>query len=85
MKMRRNTDNIEKLCKGPGNFCKAMGFGMEHNKLTCNGDEIKLYDFQKLNDDVICKSKRIGITKSSGLLLRYYLKGSSFVSGKESC
>lgn len=82
----RKVTEIEKLCKGPGNATKAFGITLEDNGTPLFGDKIILLDaqkgFQKIDDNNIIKTKRIGISKSKELLLRFCLKNSKFVSRK---
>lgn len=79
----RNCNNTDNLCKGPGNFCKAFGFNLTHNNMDCYSNSVQLYGYLPENSFSICNTRRIGITKSPGLLLRYYIRGSKFVSGKK--
>lgn len=82
MQKLRNKKEIEILCKGPGNLAKAMNFSVEDNfKDVYDNDDIYLLDnFKKYE---IVSDKRIGISKSQELLLRYYPKSCNFVSGKK--
>lgn len=79
---RRGTDKVHMLCKGPGNVAKAFGFTLADNGKMIGGDELTI-QFNKITDEEnILKSTRIGINKSKDLELRFYLKNSRFVSGK---
>ncbi len=82
MKANRNTEYIENLCRGPGNFCRAFGFDLSHNNLNCFCDNIGIYGHIPEGSFSIGNTERIGITKSAGLKLRFFIRGSRFVSGK---
>ena len=71
------------LCKGPGNLAKAFDFTKDDNfKSLISGD---LFIQTALNSEYfnVSVSKRIGVTKSSDLLLRFYITNNPFVSGKK--
>ena len=81
----KNTNTIIKLpelCKGPGNLAKAFGFTRKDNYRNLKSPDffIQKNDFPKNAD--ISVSKRIGITKSADLMLRYFFEDSLYVSGK---
>ncbi len=71
MKINRKTDKLENLCKGPGNLAKAFGFTLKDNFLSLKSEELFLQDYKSFNDDNIKITKRIGITKSADLELRF--------------
>ena len=70
------------LASGPARLCQAFGI----TRLRDNGKDLTApkSDLRIVNDgfaaDSIVTSKRIGITKSPELPLRYYISGSEFVS-----
>ena len=83
MKKRRNIQDINKLCNGPGNLSKAMGFSLKDYGKDLTADEIYIED--KINNPTIVKSKRIGLNenkKSKNKLWRFYLKNNKYVSKK---
>lgn len=80
MKKYRNRDDIKVLCKGPGNVAKAFGLSLNENGMSILGDQIMILNADKIDENDIIKTKRIGISKSKDLLLRFYLKNSKFVS-----
>lgn len=69
----RSTNDIRKLCKGPGNLTKALGLDQSFDKKSFLSDEIFISSYNSLSNHVISVSKRIGITKSSELELRFSL------------
>ena len=68
------------LCKGPGNLTHAMGISLRENRLDLLGNIVYIedrgYDLRK-----VTWGPRIGITKEAGRLLRFFERGSPFVSG----
>ena len=78
MKENRNENNVLKLCKGPANLTKALGFNLIHNFSSLTTEN--LYILPKMNDVSISTSERIGINKSKYLQLRFFETGSAFVS-----
>jgi DNA-3-methyladenine glycosylase len=84
MMKNRNCDSLSKLCKGPGNLAKAFGFDMKHNGLSLNSEGLYIADFKKIDEKSIRASKRIGISKSADLNLRFFINESKFISGSKS-
>lgn len=81
----RGIEQIENLCKGPGNFAKAFNIDRNDNyeKLFSNKiSKFSIYHYKNYTDDEIIQTTRIGIKQSSELLLRFYLKDSNFISKK---
>lgn len=78
MKQNRQTEDIFRLCKGPGNLTKAMGMEFADNFKSIESSNYAVFD-----DGYKCKigvSQRIGISKSVELQLRYFEVGSKYVS-----
>lgn len=73
MSENRNTNDIKKLCKGPGNLTRALGIDRRFDKKSFLSDDIFISSFNSLSNNEISASKRIGITKSSELELRFSL------------
>ena len=78
----RSITKIENLCRGPGNLAKAFGFSLENNFSSLNEPELFIDPGFLRKAEEIGQSTRIGISKSAELELRYFLKNSSYVSGK---
>lgn len=83
MKEYRKTDKIDNLCKGPGNVAKAYGFDLNTNGHSLLSEDLFICSDENNTDFEIGISKRIGITKSAELPLRFYMKNSKFVSKNE--
>ncbi len=73
MRRRRGIREVEKLANGPGKLTQAMGITLKDNGVdVTRGPILVLEDWQQ--DFEIGISKRIGITKSADLPLRFYIR-----------
>jgi DNA-3-methyladenine glycosylase len=81
MRLRRHQEGMADLARGPGRLAEAMGIGPQHDGLDlCAPGPLWLGDAVRLPGK-IGTSIRIGITKEAHRLLRFYEKGSPYVSG----
>jgi DNA-3-methyladenine glycosylase len=81
MKRHRGGAALEDLMRGPGRLATAMGIDRRYDGINlCAPGPIWLGAAVRKPGD-IGTSVRIGITKEAHRLLRYYEKGSPFVSG----
>jgi DNA-3-methyladenine glycosylase len=81
MAKRRGTSAIRDLTRGPGRLAQAMGLDMRHDGVDlCGGGALRLAHVDNPLA-AIGESKRIGITKEADRVLRFYERGSAFVSG----
>jgi DNA-3-methyladenine glycosylase len=72
---------ITRSTDGPGKLTSAMGITLEHNGCdVTRGPITVLADDHPVDPSAIVVSKRIGITKSAHLPLRFHIRGSKFVS-----
>ncbi len=78
MRERRGVERIENLANGPGKLTKALGITLAHNGADVTRGPILVCDGNA--DFEIEISRRIGITRSADLPLRFAVKGSRFVS-----
>lgn len=81
MEVRRGTNRLVDLCRGPGRLCKALGIDLRYNGAdVLRGRQLWL---GRASHEAgrIGKSKRIGITKAAGRRLRFYEVGNRYVSG----
>lgn len=83
MRVYRNNAPFDKLCKGPANLTKAFNLSIDDNFIDLTDSFLSIAGNNENYDDEIKTSKRIGITKSSELLLRFYLKNTKLVSGNK--
>lgn len=75
---------ITNLTNGPGKLCMAMGIDKKLNGNMLSGDIFYIEEGNNDKFDII-KTKRIGIDyaeEAKDFLLRFYVKGSPFVSKK---
>ena len=84
MKKRRATSDIKKLCKGPGNLAKSFGFTLDDYGRSVCSRSLFIQNDQEIEENEILETKRIGISRSTELPLRYILKNSRFVSARRS-
>lgn len=78
MRENRGVEEKQKLCDGPGKVCEAFGIdkSLSGEKI---GETIKL---EKERNPEIEVSRRIGISKAEDRTLRFYERGSRFVSDR---
>ncbi len=69
MQANRATDNLKRLSVGPGNLTKSLGINIEDNLKVLNRSDIFIYD-EGISLDYKA-TKRIGISRSVDLLLRF--------------
>jgi DNA-3-methyladenine glycosylase len=76
---RRGTQDLHKLCAGPGRLCQALGVTRGiHNGLALDKSPFEL--FLPASEPVIANGVRIGISKGADTPWRFGLKGSPFLS-----
>ena len=81
MKLRRPGINLRDLARGPGRLTAAMGIGYEDDGIDlCGGAHLWIGALRAPSPDV-GESVRIGITQAADKVLRFYERGSDFVSG----
>jgi DNA-3-methyladenine glycosylase len=78
MRQRRGTDELRRLCAGPGRVAQALAIDGTHDGLPLDEPpfSLELPDFQY---PVVC-SRRIGITRAEDVLWRFALTGSGYLS-----
>ncbi|MEM1554560.1 MAG: DNA-3-methyladenine glycosylase [Thermoproteota archaeon] len=84
MKRLRKTDDLFKLTSGPGRLTEAMGIDKRLHKkpVYLKGSEISIREGRK--EENIARSFRIGVTQDLNIPLRFYVRGSNFLSVKDS-
>lgn len=78
MKRRRGTQDVHKLCAGPGRLCQALAVDGSMNGASLLAEPIVLYRRQRKLE--LINGPRIGITKAKDSLRRFGEKDSSFLS-----
>ena len=74
MRRRRGVRKTGELCNGPGKLTRAMGITLAHNGVDVTRGPILVLD-DKYRGFEIAASRRIGISKSQELLLRFCVVG----------
>lgn len=85
MKKSRGTDVVENLANGPGKFCVAFNIDKTLDGIDMTTPLSSLYvtESENLEKNIrIATSKRIGISRSQDMLLRFWIKENPFVSRK---
>ena len=83
MRLRRPQARLIDLTRGPGRLAQAMGIGLQHDGLDlCAAGPLWLGDAVKPAGE-IGRSVRIGISRETQRLLRFYERGNPYVSGPE--
>lgn len=81
MERRRATRRLRDLTRGPGRLAQAFGIGREHDGLDlCCGAPLRLAD-PGAPTGAIGESARIGITRETERILRFYERNNPYVSG----
>lgn len=84
MTVRRHTDRIKDLARGPARLCQAFSIDRNDDGLNLERkNQIWIDDVQSMPVDqpVIKKTTRIGVTSNKRRLLRFVVRGNEFVSG----
>lgn len=84
--MRKNRGGMKdrQLLNGPGKLCQALAIDLLYNGFTFDREDFKLVDLGRiLPGKLIGVSPRIGISKAKDDELRFYVKGSPWLSRKE--
>lgn len=68
------------LTNGPGKICQAFAFDRTYSGLDLTGDKVYIIDMPSLKKSQIGISKRIGISKSTELPWRFFIKDNKFHS-----
>jgi DNA-3-methyladenine glycosylase len=82
MQKNRGKNEIELLCKGPGNFAKAFAIDKLANFDVLNRTQFYVLEYNNYKDNEIVQTQRVGISSAKDLPLRFYLKDSKYVSKK---
>ncbi len=78
-----STAQMQKLCGGPGNLCRAMGISKENcDGTSLHSGPLEIIFTDRPNSLTIQKGTRIGISPGKGdrELLRFGIKGSRYIS-----
>ena len=78
MTQRRGTADVKLLCRGPGRLCEALAVTRDLDGALLLKPPFKLVPRSEACD--VVTGKRIGITRAAGLIRRFGLAGSRFLS-----
>jgi len=81
MQAHRGTEKLRDLARGPGRLCRALQIGPWADGLDLCADGPLWLGRDEVDPGEIGLSVRIGITKDADRPLRFYVRGSPFVSG----
>jgi DNA-3-methyladenine glycosylase len=81
MQRNRGVEGLRDAARGPGRLCEALSVDRRLDGIDlCQAGPLWLGSDGRAPDE-IGKSKRIGITRAAASRLRFYVRGSRFVSG----
>ena len=81
MAQNRGTERVRDLARGPGRLCAALDIDLRLDGIDlCRKGPLWLATGNPASSEIGI-SKRIGITRAADSLLRFYVRGSPFVSG----
>jgi DNA-3-methyladenine glycosylase len=81
MERNRGLERVQDLARGPGRLCESLAIDRRLDGIDlCQAGPLWLGSNGHASDE-IGRSKRIGITRAADSLLRFYVRGSPFVSG----
>jgi DNA-3-methyladenine glycosylase len=78
----KNDREIYNLTSGPGKLCKAFGIDRTHSGIDLTGKDIFILDNKKIPKKETGVSTRIGITRSTDLPWRFFIKNNPYLSRK---
>jgi DNA-3-methyladenine glycosylase len=78
---RPRIKNDVDLTNGPGKLCTALGITGAHTGKSLQRKPLVIREGERVPDDQVEVTPRIGITKSADWPLRYFVRGNRFVSG----
>jgi DNA-3-methyladenine glycosylase len=77
---RPRVKSRHELTNGPGKLCLALGIEREHDGLLLSEPPLRILAGDRVPDDEVLVSPRIGITKAADWPLRFFVAGNPFVS-----
>ena len=81
MERNRGLNRVRDLARGPGRLCAALRIDRKLDGIDlCQAGPLWLGSHGAASGE-IGQSKRIGITRAADSVLRFYVRGNSFVSG----
>lgn len=84
MRANRGVQTPADLCRGPGRLCRALGIDRRYDGIALFGDAAVWVTAPQRSPGRVGASRRIGITRATSRLLRYYERGNPYLSGPRS-
>lgn len=85
MRMHRGTDELRRLSRGPAMLCQALKVDRTLDSIDLvTSKQIMIADCGNSNSTHVTVTQRIGISKSKDSMLRYFVDGNWYVSGRAS-
>lgn len=81
----RGVKDMKKLCSGPGKLTRALAITPDMNGLSVDEGLLYFEEYREIDEGDIVAAKRVGVDyagRHADLPLRFYLKGSRYVSRK---
>jgi DNA-3-methyladenine glycosylase len=78
----KNEKEIFNLTSGPGKVCQAFRINRSHSGIDLTGEKIFILDNKRISKNEIGISQRIGISKSTELPWRFFVKNNPYLSRK---
>ena len=83
MERKRNTKRTRDLARGPGRLCAALQIDRRLDGVDfCQAGPLWLGSDERLSGE-IGRSRRIGITRATNRLWRFYIRSNRYVSGPQ--
>ena len=80
MRARRGDGRDRDLARGPGRLTRALAIGPELQRHPLDRPPLYLAEGDPVPDEAVERGPRIGITRAAALPLRFYIRGSPWVS-----
>ena len=85
MKENRETDDLRRLVRGPAMLCQALQVDRSLDSIDLlDSEQIMIADSKLGQPSRVTATKRVGISKSQDRMLRFFVDGNWFVSGRAS-
>ncbi len=68
------------LCNGPGKLCQALGITRAHDGVSLSNSPLTIRRGERVPDEAVVVTPRIGITRAAAWPLRFFVEGSAHVS-----
>lgn len=82
MKRRRKKQKLMDLTSGPGKLTKALGIQGKQNGLDITQKPLWIYEDRLSSSMKWARSPRVGVSRATKRLYRFYVKNSEFISRK---